>query len=635
MNSSYNSSSHSTSNSASISTSSSLAIQQSAARSALDNLLRRELKVSDPGDAKQIAQALLDRYKNDPRAAAIKREADGVPFLMSTPTTAPMAPSATSSDAEMQQAIDDVERDLHELTRSSILKDITPELQGWTQAIRGAIAEGATAARFALDPRQRDKTIAIRRTLGDYARISRLISVFTTPLTTNYRKLAQSLDEVSAVLLVKLGETLANVGLNGGRYLLQVPYGELQVRRDTVISALRNLTGSVQTSYTSNDWQRGLDAYRQLYRELEASAQGDLRSLLIETELMRLMDVLIQRSGQGNSEGVRQLGSTVQIDLERINRLIIIGRKFIDPPSPPFSAFLDSLQLFVDGFKSSGGHRLLQIARPPILFYGLYGLSVPNEGVAVRTLVDLVIQRGLLADKLDRFSQSGTGYRVAKGQVILDKILYDIDRAIDLYAMGQTDDGEPECRAAAYSYVIDAVVSNVRAFPIPTVQPLDNLLGQLRNDGALTDSSSLTPSTSQFRDIHNTLLEIRRLLLIPLTSRLGVGFDEGGNLSGLPFNGFTPEDRNLITLIRQELFIQKDMETGWENLVKTMAPNYIPYTEILGNNGVIQILINAAIDKAGDYEPPTEDLPRDPASSWEKIVNEGLTIITSSFSDDR
>jgi hypothetical protein len=427
---------------------------------------------------------------------------------------------------------------------------------------------------------------------------------------------------VSAVLLVKLGETLANVGLNGGRYLLQVPYSELQIRRDTVISALRNLTGSVQTSYTSNDWQRGLDAYRQLYRDLEASAQGDLRSLLVETELMRLMDVLIQRSGQGNSDGIRQLGATVQIDLERMNRLIIIGRKFINPPSPPFSAFLDALQLFVDGFQASGGHRLLQIARPPILFYGLYGLSVPNDSVAVQTLVSLVIQRGLLADKLDRFSQSGTGYRVAKGQVILDKILYDLDRAIDLYAMGQNDAGEPECRAAAYSYVVDAVVTTQGVFNPPGIQNLNALLDQLRNDTTL-----LTPSTSQFQDIHNTLLDIRRLLFTPLTSRLNISIDSDlPPLSEAP-QADEPEQKVLIEFIRQELFIQKAMEQGWENLVKTMAPNYIPYAEILGDRGVIQALITEAIDNAGAYDPPTEDLPRDPASSWDSIVSTGLRVI--------
>jgi hypothetical protein len=39
-------------------------------------------------------------------------------------------------------------------------------------------------------------------------------------------------------------------------------------------------------------------------------------------------------------------------------------------------------------------------------------------------------------------------------QALLDKILYDIDRAIDLYAMGSQEFGDPEKRASAYGFVI-------------------------------------------------------------------------------------------------------------------------------------------------------------------------------------
>ena len=70
----------------------------SSSRMALDNLLRRELKVSDPNDAKQIAEALLNRYKNNPRALAINKEAEGVPFLLAsgTPMALQQAPTSLS-----------------------------------------------------------------------------------------------------------------------------------------------------------------------------------------------------------------------------------------------------------------------------------------------------------------------------------------------------------------------------------------------------------------------------------------------------------------------------------------------------------------------------------------------------------
>lgn len=195
--------------------------------------------------------------------------------------------AATSSDAELQQGRDDVERDLHELTTNSLLKDVTPEIQGWAQAVRSAITEGITAARFALDPRQRDNAFGIRRQLGDYSRMARLVGALSPTLNLTYRKFLQSLDEVAAVILVRMGETLSNVGFNGGQFLLQAPYSELQVRRDTVIYALRNLMGSTQTAYGQADWPRGLDAYRKLFSNLELEGTGSRDSI---EDLFDLLD---------------------------------------------------------------------------------------------------------------------------------------------------------------------------------------------------------------------------------------------------------------------------------------------------------------------------------------------------------
>jgi hypothetical protein len=151
------------------------------------------------------------------------------------------------------------------------------------------------------------------------------------------------------------------------------------------------------------------------------------------------MDGLLQRAGQGSAEGLRQLGATFQIDIERLRRLVIIGNKAVTPQSPPFTAFLDALQLFIDALQPSGGSRLIRIARPPILFYGLYGQSGADSSNAAQNLLDIVIHRGQLAVELDRFAQSGTDPNTIKFQILLDKLLYNIDRAIDLYAASTTD----------------------------------------------------------------------------------------------------------------------------------------------------------------------------------------------------
>ncbi len=621
-------------------------MDSSMSRMALDNLIRRELKVSDPNDPKQVADALLTRYKDNPRAAAITREAQGVPFLMATPMPSQMAQAMTSSQAELQQAMDDVERDLQELTTSAILKDIIPELQGWASTIRSTIQEGANAARFALDARQRDKTFGIRRTLGDYARMARLVGALTPMMNVNYRKLAQSLDEVASVLLVMMGEALANVGFNGGRFLLQAPYSELQVRRDAVMYALRNLVGATQEAYGPNEWPRGVDAYRKLFSFLESQGQGDLRALLVENELVRVMDSLIHRAGQGSVDGLRQLGATAQLDVERLRRLVIIGRRAVTPDSPPLIAFLEALQLFIDAFESAGGFRLLRIARPPIVFYGIYGSTtfLPSD----ERLIQLAIQRGILAEQLDCFSQCNCDTEAVKCQIILDKILYDLDRSIDLYALGRNEFGEPEQRAAAYFYIIDAFLS---IYNPPVSSPakrrcdlslsLETALDKIKNNliGPKFNKSKPTELDAWIVDLVPVLLSYSDGIKTALTNHNLCGKDsadlctkltdahkklsqQNTNPSFTAFilgditpiaalvqkayqrlldNGMQPPALppvllsffKALTILEQELCIQKDLEDRWQDLVKTMAPNCVPYEYVFD---ATQQVINSAID---------------------------------------
>jgi hypothetical protein len=660
-----NSSSHPFSNS---SAANSGALTNSPGRMALDNLIRRELKVSDPNDSKLVAEALFSRYKDTPRAAAIAREAQGVPFLMGSAMPTALPQGKTSSDAELQQAIDDINRDLQELTSNTVLKDITLELQGWASAIRSTLVEGTTAARFALDPQQRDKAFGARRTLGDYARIARLVGALTPSININYRKLAQSLDEAAAVLLVMMGESLASVSFSGGRFLLQAPYSELQVRRDAAIYALRNLVGSTQNAYGQNDWPRGLDAYRRLYDTLEQQGQGDLRSLLVEGELSRMMDILIQRASNGNADGLRALGATAQLDLGRFRRLITIGQRLVVPESPPLTTFLSALQLFADSFNSSGGFRLLRVSRPPILFYGLYGIGGLED--ADQRLLTLIIQRGLLAEKLDCFLQCGCTSEAVRCQIILDKILYDVDRSIDLYALGNENFGEPERRSAAYGFLIEVFlteydaqanlipnpipqggienacvkstdklheilggVSGIQSQLWPTLKPTDPAIGQIVTgvkdfgqrvfsqpslDTTLkaelnTELSLLNGSPLTIESIARVygLAHRGRTQLIQVNPKLAVQLEPSPLLS--PY----------LDILHQELCIQRDTESRWRDLVMTMAPSCISYDDVF--NG-LKLVIERAIDivSGTPCEPYTINLPPHYETSLDGLVNNVL-----------
>ena len=143
-----------------------------------------------------------------------------------------------------------------------------PELRGWQSAIDNIIADGAEAAPLALDPRMRDRGFQARRLLGDYARVARFVGALTPSLNDNFRALGRSLDEVSSVLMVLMGDAIANIGFSGGRFLLQAQASDLQDRRDAVLVALRNLIGSTQVSLRPGDWPRGLQAYQQFINRL-------------------------------------------------------------------------------------------------------------------------------------------------------------------------------------------------------------------------------------------------------------------------------------------------------------------------------------------------------------------------------
>lgn len=543
---------------------------ESSRRLELDNLIRRELKVGDPNDAKQVAEALMERYQSDARARAISQESKGLPFLHSLSSAPTTREAITATKLDMEQAVNDVNMDLRELTTNNLLKDVVPELQGWSDAIRNGIQEAESAARFSLDPRQRDKTFAIRRQLGDYARMARLVGALTPAANSSYRNLAQSLDEVSSVLLVMMGEAMANVGFAGGRYLLQTPHTELQVRRDSVIYALRNLVGSTQQAYGPNDWPRGVSAYRQLFDVLEKQGQGDLRSLLVENELARVMDELIRRAAQGTSDGLRALGSTVQIDLQRFSRLIAIADRAAKPKSPPLTSLLEALQMFIDAFKPAGGFRLLRIARPPILFYGLYGNNAEEK--ADQRLLQLLIRRGMLANQLDCLMHCECKDETVRCQIALDKVLYDVDRAIDLYAVGNVDLGEPEQRAAGYSYMVDAVKEQLLLGECGTKEP-----------------------------INATIMSIQALLRPIKDTNENIFWDSDANKAS-KFNANVnvkngKPTSDLYKLMHRELCSQYHVENNWQQLITTMAPDCISSGNIFGEDGILRKLTRTAINK--------------------------------------
>lgn len=545
---------------------------------AIDNLLRRELKVGNPRDPMQIAQALSDRYQRDVRAQAIEGEAQGLPFLQTPILRASAPPPPTATNVDLEQARADVQNDMQQLVTQNLTKDIRPELEGWQQVIYRAIDEGVQAARSGLDPVKRDTTFGMRRQLGEYARLARLIGALTPALNRHYRNLAQSIDEACAVMLVLMGESMANLGFAGGRFLLATSYSELQARRESVINALRQVDGVAAQANNGNVWPRGLRAYRRLTASLEAQGQGDLRALLGEAELSRTMDELVMLAGGGSSGGMRALGATAWAPLNRLTRFVENTIAPVAPAASELANLHEALQLFIDGLVPAGGFRLLRVARPAVLNYGLYGSYRFSK--AEGRLIDLVNRRGSLARELDCFTDCNCDNDSILGQIVLDKVLFDLDRAIDFYCAGDADLGLPETRASALALMLD-FVTNPAAWPVGTVP---GYLG----GGGLPHVNLITGTL---------LAELQRTnqLLRPSAAVIDTDWDttrptyDANLAANLPFPGGVTV--SFTQALHDELFQQRETDQQWRPVIDQMTAGCLPIDDIFGTNGCLREIV--------------------------------------------
>lgn len=566
---------------------------------AVDNLIRRELKVGDPRDPKQIAQALADRYQATTRAQAIDGEAKGLPFLHTPMVRSPEMQAPVASDVDLQQAREDVQQDIETLVRDNLTKDIRPELEGWQAVIQRSIDEGVAAARNGLDPHRRDTAFAMRRQLGEYARLSRLIGALTPALNRSFRNLAISLDEVSSVVLVLMGESMANLGFSGGRFLLQAPYSELQARRDAVLNALRQVDGVSSLVGSSGTWPRGLRAYRQLNTVLEARGQGDLRSLMNEAELSRTLDELVQLASGGTPHGLRSIGSTAWAPLNRLNRFVQGTLRQVAPASHELATLHEALLLFLEGFVPAGGFRLLRVARPTVLNYGLYGSS--NVSSAERRLIELVNRRGILARWLDCITECACDKDTVMAQIALDSVLYNVDRAIDYYCVGDADLGLPEVRAAAFSHLIDAVNPAAPNWPWNWTDPITAIVHVIGPPAYL----GKIPASVQAE------LGAIRGLLRPTAGGIypDVAWwdDQQVTYDGYLFAndtwlGGSPQPLRFGQVLHDELCLQRQIDLQWRTVVSQMTAGCVPVEKIFddalpsGNQGCLPQVLDRALD---------------------------------------
>jgi hypothetical protein len=163
-----------------------------------------------------------------------------------------------------------------------------------------------------------------------------------------------------------------------------------------------------------------------------------------EAQLAPVLDGLVSSVSRQDPETLRQVAATVPIEIARLRRLQVIASPLavqLPPPAPvnpvaaALSYFVQTLQLFLDGFDNQqGSARLIDLAIP--LPMAARQSDEPDR-VGRRLLRELVSLRGEYALEVECFlSCCGCDQDQLRCQVKLDKVLFDIDRAIDLFAQG-------------------------------------------------------------------------------------------------------------------------------------------------------------------------------------------------------
>ena len=386
-------------------------------------------------------------------------------------------------------------------------REWTSEIRGWRDTLLRELAEGSAAARLAQDPAMRDRGFLAVRKFGEFARVARLVGVLNLPLNADYRRLATTLDDAASVVRILMGEALFNAGLAQGGLIIQVPLFELRDRRDALVFAVRRLSG-LEVDTENDDWGDALAAYRALLNELQRRGARELRVYLRPDLLGTIVDGLVGEIARQDPDSLRQVAATSPVEIARMTRLFEIASQLLTttpqgPITAALSLYVRTLELFLDGFKAiHGGARLIDLAMP-LPLAAQQSDEPDREGR--RALRDLVNLRGEYAQEVECFmSGCGCNREDLRCQVQLDKVLYDVDRAIDLYAQGSGIPpawGPEEQRAAVYGLVArnlatsGACVSTTAVFDVlleaaRTAVDLMEAVNQIQTVQATTDTAT-------------------------------------------------------------------------------------------------------------------------------------------------
>jgi hypothetical protein len=429
----------------------------------VDDVLRQALNVSDVRDPTQVAAALLRRYGD--AAKRMQQETEGLSIsgiagggLGEVGAATSLGRAGESPGArELQRVTTNLQTDFERVVTHPGNRDFEPEVVGWRDTLLDELSQTVATAQFAQDPLKRDRTFLGIRRMSEYARLARLVGVMNLPLNCDYRRLATTLDDSCNALRILMGEALYEAGLGDGGQILPVPVSDMRARRDALLTATRRLSGQ---TLGEDDWGDGLNSFQRLITRMDdVSGSPELNIYLREEMLAPVLDRLVGYASRTDPTALRQLASTSMVELVQMRKLLVVAKTVLaEAPSSALSAYVQSLVAFLDVFKDRrAGARLVDLAVPLAMAARL--TAEDFDAVPRRILRELVSWRAEFAQEVECYlSCCACDKDNLKRQVQLDKILYDIDKSIDLMAQGDGGNGTPwglaELRASAYAPII-------------------------------------------------------------------------------------------------------------------------------------------------------------------------------------
>jgi hypothetical protein len=358
---------------------------------ALDELLRRKLKVGNPSDVTEMLRALQARYPDKDAlltAESLGFAATALPSTALAPPSGAAGPRRSFSAAEYETVLSDMKADFATVVSAPSNRDIGVEISGWRDLLLKEYAEGSAGARLAQDAGKRERALLAVRRLNEYAWVARLIGIPMGELYWDFRRLAVTLDNAADIVRILIGEALYEVGLGYNGLLLQVPATDLRLRGESAVEALTGLIAGEEGIF--DDWGERFRAYNDFFERLDPELKPYARPEGLKDSVDGLVNTFSNGMSSMTADSLRQLAATAPLEVGRLRRVLRVASNVQgSQPSSALSIFVQSLALFLAAFDSSrGGALYIDLGLPaPLAARKLRPMDIAARNL-LRRLVD-------------------------------------------------------------------------------------------------------------------------------------------------------------------------------------------------------------------------------------------------------